>query len=180
MKNINYKTGDLILFSGKSLFSKIIKAQTMSDISHVGIVIVENGIPLICESTTLTDLIDHKNGKVIKGVQKHILKDRVSNYDGKVYYSKLLVDIPKVENMLDWLSVVHSKETKYDTKQAIFSGLFIKDFINSKPNFNKLFCSELVFKALQEGGVIAKRFNASKQNPKNIYDLPFFESKIKI
>ena len=175
-----FKTGDIIAFEGVSAFSRIIQLKTNCNISHVGIVIMEDDVPILCESTTLSDLADHETGKVVKGVQKHILADRVNTYDGKVFHCPLMVEIPNEKAMRDWLSTVHSKETKYDLGQAIFSGLFLKHFFESRPNFNKLFCSELCYKAFQEGGVISSRFNASEQNPHNIVELPFLEEMTRI
>ena len=160
-----FKAGDIIAFSGKSLFSKLIKLKTHSDISHVGIIIIENGEPIICESTTLADLPDHYTGKIIKGVQKHLLSDRVNSYNGKVYHVPLQVPLKNKEAMLEWLDTIHSKEVKYDLKQALYSGLYIKDFFGSKENLDKLFCSELCCKALQIDGCMPSSINPSAINP---------------
>ena len=174
-----FKTGDLVLFEGKGLFSTLIKIKTLSKISHVGIILIENGEPVICESTTLSDLPDMDSGEFIKGVQKHPLKERIEKYDGKIWHAPILVDLPNEKAMLNWLDVVHSKKVKYDWKQAFLSGFALKHIV-SKENFSLLFCSELCFKALKKAGVIAKRFNASQKNPKDIYNLAFIEEKRKL
>jgi len=172
-----YKTGDAVFFSGKGLFSTLIQLKTWCKISHVGIVVVEDGEPMIYESTTMTNLPDIETGKFRKGVQKHPLKERIANYDGKVYHAPITVALPNEKEALEWLNQVHAKNTKYDWKQAVLSGFLIKHFV-TKENFDMLFCSELYFKFMKKAGVISNRFNASKKNPKDILTLTFIDEML--
>ena len=160
---LELKTGDVIAFSGKGLVSNLIKWKTDSDISHVGIVLdtsVENlgKVVFLIESTTLVTIPDAITKELWKGVQIHTLSNRVNTYDGKmwVYPLKYPLAEDKKNAMQAWLRKKHYKRTPYDTVQALGSGIdLLSDTLTgNEQDFSQLFCSELVVKALQIGGVI--------------------------
>jgi hypothetical protein len=176
------KTGDVIGFSGKGRTSNIIKGATFCDISHVGIVyktLADRVI--IMESTSLNNIADCATGEFFKGVQQQYLSDRIKHYDGQVYWYALNDDIlpSKEHQMLCWLKDKHGKRTSYDTLQAIGAGLdvLLPDNIE---DFRKLFCSELVCKALQLAGMISESLNASEQTPADVVGYDCLNERIQI
>lgn len=177
----NVKSGDIIAFSGVSLFSRVIKIATKSQISHVGIAIERNGIMYVCESTTENKEPDALTGKLIKGVQLHKLKDRVKAYNGKVYYLKLKKELTKEEEETLRQSILdtHKKEVEYDMIQAIGSSLDLGrfDLLNDKNNY-KLFCSELCCEKLQVINRVDKQENYSKYRPVDIIKLRCLKRKL--
>ena len=81
------KTGDLVLFSGKSAFSATIRLVTGSRWSHVGMVMrleeFEDAM-LLLESSLLVDprVLDIESAEAVQGVQLVPLCDRLSTYSG--------------------------------------------------------------------------------------------------
>ena len=177
---------DLISFSGKGHVSNIIKGFTDSDISHVAIVHrildeKEEERVLIIESTSLVTLPDKVHGEVLKGVQIQALSERIRDYDGQVYWHKLRNPISEARQaaMYSWLLTQHTKRIKYDTVGAIRSGVDIWDYMmESKPDYEKLFCSEMVAKAYEIAGFFIG--NPSEQTPEDVVNFPFLEERLQI
>ena len=80
------KTGDIVLYSGHSLFSMAIKLATRSSWSHCGMVVKleEYDFITIWESTLLTGIKDLTSGTHKRGVQLMPLSDRVNKYKGDI------------------------------------------------------------------------------------------------
>lgn len=153
ISELNFITGDMIAFSGKGTISNIIKKWTNSDISHVACVVVEDGGIYIYESTTLVDLPDIETGKIIKGMQKHLLSNRLKNYKGQLYfYPQTLKPSPKAkEAMVAWIKDIHKQEVPYSQIEAIFAGidpimLHEIGLFTNHADFAYIFCSEAVAK----------------------------------
>ncbi len=184
-----FQTGDLLAFSGTGLFSWVIKVGTLSRISHVAVVLVEDGVPWICESTTLTTSPDGVTGEIKKGVQKHLLKNRVKQYDGEVYYYRLKKEYPEKaqQAIKEWCNKKH-KGTGYDAVQAVISGFDLFDHIPdiSEEDLEKLFCSEMYAKltniAYHAWHGYEPIANPSKENPAEVCDYEFLklQGKFKI
>ena len=164
------KTGDVIAFSGNGLTSSVIKLVTRSDISHVGIVLskAEDGRIYIIESTSLLTTPDAVTGELHKGVQIQYLSDRIRDYDGEVYHVPLIKNLKNPNDMIAWLIQKHEEQIPYDTMQAIGSALDIFIRLHNEEDFSSLFCSELITKALQLGGVVPKSINASEMHPEDV------------
>ena len=174
------RTGDVIGFSGKGRASNIIKAGTFCDISHVGMVYKTLGDRVvIMESTSLNDIADCETGEFIKGVQKQYLSDRLDTYDGQVYWYPLNKPIENDIAMIGWLADVHGKKVPYDTVQAICSALDIL-VPDNKEDFTRLFCSEMVCRALQLGGVVSDELNASEQTPADVIKYDCLDERVQI
>ena len=80
------KTGDLVLFSGATFFSSVIKWVIGGKWSHVGVVVRSRHFPgrvLLWEATTLADLADVETGRAASGVQLVYLSDRLARYAGE-------------------------------------------------------------------------------------------------
>ena len=199
---------DLISFSGKGHVSNIIKGFTDSDISHVAIVykiqdeetnihldnltredekalisddLYDKERVLIIESTSLVTLPDKIHGEYIKGVQIQALSERIKDYDGQVYWHKLRNTISEARQafMYMWLTNRHRKRIQYDTIGAVQSAIDIWDYIlESKPDYEKLFCSEMVAKAYEIAGLFIG--NPSEQTPDDVISFPFLEQRVQI
>lgn len=177
---------DLISFSGKGSVSNIIKGFTNSDISHVALVYRildenEKERVLIIESTSLVTLPDRIHGEMIKGVQIQALSERLKTYEGQVYWHKLNVPVSQARKaaMYSWLLTQHSTRVKYDTIGAIRSGVDIWDYmLESKPDYEKLFCSEMVAKVYEVAGHFIG--NPSEQTPEDVVNLAILDKRIQI
>jgi hypothetical protein len=175
---------DLISFSGKGTVSNIIKAGTNSDISHVAMVyriFDETDRVLIIESTSLVEIEDAVHGELIKGVQIQYLSNRVDSYEGQIYWHKLRTSISEARQaaMYAWLTTQHLKRIKYDPVGAVRSGIDIFDYIlESKPDYEKLFCSEMVAKAYEIAGLYIG--NPSEQTPDDVISYPFLKQRVQI
>jgi len=175
-----FHTGDRIAFSGDGWLSTAIKVGTMSKISHVGVILMREGVPWLCESTTLTTSADAITGEFTKGVQMHKLKDRVEEYEGRIYHFPLKEKYPHyVERKIKkWCFEKHSKKTGYDAVQAVVSGLGIVDYLPfiSREDYGLLFCSELCAKVANMAWVelTEKKLtaNPSKETPAEVCDYP--------
>lgn len=183
------RTGDLVAFSGKGSFSKIIKWKTKSEVSHVAMVLKtpetmkEYGEALIIESTTLVTLPDCKSRKNIKGIQMHPLSERIIEYPGDIWWYALSNPLKPIQEkgLEAWLGSMHSKEIAYDYKQAIGAGLDrLGNKLDNKQDSSRLFCSELVCMGYQHIGLLPKNINPSEQTPKEATQLPLFKRRVKI
>ena len=181
------KFGDVISFSGKGDISNLIKWETNSDISHVGIVLDTELIQgkkriVLVESTSLVNLPDLRTKEIWKGVQIHHLSQRLDNYNGQAYYHELQADLSEdcINNMKDWLFDVHGSKTPYDSAQALGSAIDIFDNLGlaNKPDFSSLFCSEMVAKVFNIAGLT--KVNPSEQTPADVVKYNFLSERIQI
>ncbi len=151
-------TGDIILFSGKGGISAGIKWGTLSQWSHVGMILKlpEYDYVTIWESTTLSNLVDLDTNKPMKGVQLVSLTDRVDKYQGKIATRKLKgVNFSKID--IDRLMVLRRviagrpyEEKKIELIKSAYDGPLGRNF----EDLSSLFCSELVAEAYQVLGLL--------------------------
>ena len=183
------KTGDVIAFSGKGRASNLIKWKTNSDYSHVGMVLdtVMGGLGktvMLVESTSLVNIPDAETKELWKGVQIHILSNRLDNYDGKAWVLPLknpISDTKQIE-MQRWLRKKHQEKTPYDTVQALGAGMDLFDNLGleNDVDFNSLFCSELVTKALQIADVVDCNINPSEMTPADVGRFSCFGDAVRL
>lgn len=86
------KTGDLVLFSGRSFAARIVRGFTGSRWSHVGLVVRQPDMPqtpLLWEATLASKAHDITEGKAFDGVQLVALDDRIASYPGLVAVRRL-------------------------------------------------------------------------------------------
>ncbi len=182
------KTGDVLAFSGKSRTSRIVRWATRSPYSHVAL-LWRARLPggfgpsvLLIESTTLVDLPDAVTRSVHKGVQLHFASQRVSAYEGKVWWVPLREPLkPAAQRKMEaWLRQTHCQRVPYDLVQAIGAGFDLLDALGleNEPDFSALFCSELVARALQIAGVIPESVNASELTPADVVGLSCFDEPV--
>jgi len=152
------KTGDLILFSGKGLFSNQIRSITDSLYSHVGMVISApyftnldyfDNKPLLLHSA----LEGHKDifGNDRFGVQISDLKEYIQNYDGRVYWRRLIGETEKgkeiINNINYKLNVIYKvvKDKAYSTDVRDFGKAAFKlNPFEENMNVDEFYCSSLM------------------------------------
>lgn len=86
------KTGDLVLFSGRSWAARLVRGFTGSRWSHVGLVVrlpEHPQTPLLWEATRASKIQDIVQGCAFDGVQLVSLDDRVAGYQGLVAVRRL-------------------------------------------------------------------------------------------
>lgn len=167
------KPGDVIAFSGRGAFSKIIKLATHSSVTHVGIILqtklLIDGNPQagffnqIIESTTL-------NG--FSGVTINRLSNHIDTYDGEMWWLPLNDTVRSKLNFKGFYDfLLHQERKPYAIPQAIKSALDALDKIPllgsatyNIEDFSKFFCSELAAAALEAGGAISS-INSSEITP---------------
>lgn len=153
------KTGDIILFSGKSAISNIIKIFSGGKWSHVGMVLrlpeFDDAV-MLWESTTLSDINDVETGVAIKGVQLVPLSQRLTSYNGEVTVRLLNKAITKpMFNALaarrKELSRKPYERGETELIKAAWDGL---GGASKGEDLSSLFCSELVAEAYQAMGLL--------------------------
>lgn len=154
------KPGDIIAFSGKKRFERLVRLTTRSIISHVGIVCRTGKNVDVVESIGLKQ--SHDGGGESGAVQCRQLVKRVEGYEGLIWWlplselSRSRFDLDKFAQFLK-----DSEGKQYDMPKSIRKVLgFIDDnpFFDlsaySQRDFSEFFCAELAAKALQAAGVI--------------------------
>lgn len=171
------KTGDILLFSGKSGISEGIKFFTVSKWSHVGMVYRfddprdAKGSIFCWESTTLSNLEDADTGKLTKGVQRVELSERLercfsSGYEISVRpLSKALTD-DMIKALNYFRHEVSGRPYELDKIQLLKSA-YDKIFGENKEDLSSLFCSELVAEAYQRMGLLTEKTPSNEYTPKD-------------
>jgi hypothetical protein len=165
------KPGDVIAFAGEGPASEIIQAATRSNISHVGIVVQLPPGPGELQSDSLR-VIESTSLDGFTGVTTSRLRDRITGYDGRVWWLPLrdsvraMMDVGKLQSFL-----LQQEGKPYDVPQAIMSGLDLLDdhaqlerATHAVEDFSCFFCSELVAGALEASGAVP-HLNASEVTP---------------
>ena len=153
------KTGDIVLFSGKSAVSNLIKLFSGGKWSHVGMVLVLDEFQkavLLWESTTLSNIPDVETKAQTKGVQLVPLSQRLSSYVGDVTVRKL--SKPVSNNMQKRLAACRKdlsrkpyERGEMELLKAAYDGI---GGASSGEDLSSLFCSELVAEAYQSMGLL--------------------------
>lgn len=181
-------TGDVIGFSGKGPVSNIIKMATKSDYSHVGMVFkIDMGggfgkSVMVIESTTIIDSPDAIHKEIYCGVQIQWLSKRLEMYDGAAWWAPLKTPLTgqPLREVEEWLRQAHNKRVPYDAAQAIGAGIDCLEGLGleNHSDFSSLFCSELVAKALQIGGMISPRINPAEETPEDVMNYKCFKAPV--
>ncbi len=161
------QTGDIVLFSGKSRISNIIKWFTKSPWSHVGMVIrsTEWDMRLLWESTTLSKLKDIQSGVARQGVQLVPLSERIKTYDGRIGIRKLETHkVIRHQPLIDFRQEVKGRKYEED-KLELFKSAYDGPFGANEEDLSSLFCSELVAEAYQIMGFISNDVASNEYTP---------------
>lgn len=182
--------GDVVAFSGCDVPSSVVKIATQSCYVHVAIVLSvdwtahhEDPI-LIAESHIDTSLPSEGSGKTLIGVQFQRLSNRIVAAQGPVWWAPLRVPLQKhqLTQMCMWLHQIESRGIPYDFPQAIGAGMDILDKVglSNQPDFEALFCSELVTRALQIANIVDPEVNPSEKTPADVMQFSCLQKPILI
>lgn len=170
------KTGDVLLFSGKSRISEGIKFFTRSKWSHVGMVYVVKdnggGTSVFCwESTTLSDLKDAETGRRTKGVQRVELSERLERCFADDYQITVRqLTKPLSDTMLHALDAFrHEVSGRPYEKNLIQLLKSAYDGVlgDNKEDLSSLFCSELLAEAFERMGLLPEAVASNEYTPKD-------------
>ena len=170
----NFKTGDVMLFSGKGAISHGIKLLTCSNWSHVGMVLKlpETDTVFLWESTTLSNLADAIDGKKKKGVQLVLLSDRLRTYGGDAsvrHLKDFTVDGDKYINLMKFRTEIRNKpyeKSEMELMRAAYDG----PWGHNEEDLSSLFCSEMVAEAYQRLGLLPVKKPSNEYTPRDFSD----------
>ncbi len=167
------KPGDVIAFSGKGHFSEIIKWATRASVSHVGIILQSQIVDMEeGDNRYFNQIIESTSLKDFSGVTINRLSDRVSSYNGEMWWLPLSDASRAKLNTIKFYNFLFKQDHKpYDMPQAVKSALDTLDNVplvggatHNIEDFDKFFCSELAAAGLKKGGVI-KKINSAEVTP---------------
>jgi hypothetical protein len=188
------RTGDVFAFSGKGNTSNLIKNFTHSKYSHVGMALwitplhsLVNRL-FIIESTTLNTLPDI-DGSYRRGVQIIPMAQRLEGYVGQCWWLPIkqpLLDDDEKTKLTSWLFQREASHVDYDTTQAIKAAIdpekwprpfrwlhgLLSRWTDNKEDLKKMFCSELVTKALQVINRVPPEVISSEMLPSDVVLFP--------
>ncbi len=154
---MDFRPGDVVGFSGEGGISFAVNILSYGipwySISHVGILGEHEGELLLFESTTLSNLPCVIQGKSVEGVQAVRLKDRVREYDGKVFWYPLVNPLFASDRQHLHQFLIDQIGKPYDLIGALRAGGKIWAWMEShlrEADLNFLFCSELVASSLNK------------------------------
>lgn len=176
--------GDIIAFGGNSLFSRWTKLTTRSVVTHVAIVTKtkmrdesNRCFNHVMEATSF-------NGK--RGVMTNRLSERISSYDGDVWWLPLSDTSRSVfeQNKTHFFDFMVEQDGKhYDVWQLFGSAVDALDdhpvfggITYNQEDFDSWFCSELIAEGLKTAGVISG-VNASEVTPVDICRFNIFKKR---
>jgi hypothetical protein len=176
---MSLNTGDILLFRGTGIISKLLEYFGVSKYSHVGIVLknpsfinpeLQDGIYIL--ESGFHNTPDIENNKLKKGVQIHHIDDVLKEYSkGTVYVRKLYCERNDVfyKKLNEIHKEIHDKPYDLNICDWIYAKYNLTHTIpeNSKFRTTKSFwCSALVSYILCELGVIDKDINWSLIAPR--------------
>lgn len=160
------KTGDVVLFSGRGLFSLGIRIGTGSKWSHVGMILRLDDFDFVClwESTTLSNIADLSTGQRTKGVQLVGMMDRIKDYEGEISIRQLRgVELNKdqVGVLRQFRHELKGRPYEQDRWELLHSA---SPFTN-REDLSSIFCSELVAETYQRLGLLDKSKPSNEYTP---------------
>lgn len=171
---IEWKTGDIVAFSGFGRTSVIVNLVTYGipywSASHVGIIGEHGGEQLLFESTTLSNIPCVIQERSFQGVQAVHLEDRVLSYDGRAWLYPIYRPLFGFE--ADRLNEFLHQQVgvPYDMVGGMRSAGVGLSWIESRlrgEDLELLFCSELVAAAHNLIGLLQTE-NSSRWSPNKL------------
>lgn len=167
------RTGDIVLCSGNTLFSRIVRRVTRSEWSHCGLIVEhpDTGELCIWESTTPTEVADLELGMPVDGVQLVPMHERLRTYPGHVAVRRL--DADRTREMLDALHEFRMESAGRPFDRDVFELLraaFDSQAFGLEDNIEdlaKYFCSELLAEAYQRMGLLPPDPPSNEYTPKD-------------
>jgi hypothetical protein len=151
------RTGDLVLYAGKGVFSASIKRLTRCKWAHVGLVIRDRpaDLPQLWEATTLADMPDLETGQAFPGVRLVMLEEALTAYSGEV--AVRLLDVKRTKKMLADLEAFRQEMLgrPYEKNEAQMIRATRKGPLRNRvEDLSSVFCSELIAAAYQRMGLL--------------------------
>jgi hypothetical protein len=155
------RTGDLLLFGGRTWFSHLVEAFSDSPWSHVGMVMRLPQYDFVClyEATALHDLQDLDTQTVHDGVQLVPLSQRVRSYHGDISYRKLHGFELNDTHHHQLLKLRHTfrgrpwEKNNLELIRAMWASI-VGPSRHGRVDLSSFFCSELVSKCYQTLGLL--------------------------
>lgn len=166
------KTGDILLFSGSSLFSNAIKFVTETPWTHVAVIIRKGKAVYVLQAIFETSKYYYDyltRTKRNSGVMMNRLSDVIDEDEGKVYYRKLRIG-KRLFNPLTvekFLAEVTGK--KYEMNPVTLVSSATRE--NMGEDTTSYFCSELVIDFWRHNGILDTRH--VRTNPQNVIPSDF-------
>lgn len=164
-----FKTGDIVLFSGRCFVSRFIQLITWSKWSHVGIIISDDtthGILLLYESTHGSNLTCLDIGSKTSGVRAVPLEKTILAYNGIVAIRKVIKpDYTSRYKLRLYRNKVAGRPFEQDLKQIVGSASIFK-FLRRSGDLKSIFCSEHVAEAFKALGWMDRSKPSSWFTPK--------------
>lgn len=164
-------TGDILFFSGNGPISNIIKLMSNSPWSHVGLLVKSDDLDilLVWEATTLSNVPDLSEGRIISGVQTVDASSRINMFDGSVSVRRFggFVDSTMIGKLKDFRLELKGKPYESSRWELIKS---LVDFGFSKENtedFSSIFCSEMLAEAFERMGILDGKMPANEYVPRD-------------
>lgn len=172
------KTGDLILFHGVQVTSKLIEIIEWSFWSHVGMVVLPQDIglsgeePLFWESTSSGDgLMDYLSGKpkesgpMLVSLGERIRVDLNQHYDThfKVKYLNRPMDPGELQKLRDFMTKAHDRGFP-SAENALKYYIEGRSYNKQSPE-KEVFCSELTAETFVELGFFSSDYVANGYCP---------------
>lgn len=150
---------DIMLFSGTSLVSEAIKKATDSIYSHVGLIVKFK----TTDGTNVDMVIEAVNPFVAMIPLANILfnyKDTGKPYPGQLYVASLKDGLSAGQSKrISYASIEHIGR-KYDNMSIVRQALNDLLHLSLSDNDNhRVICSELVYKAYAQGGILLNKEN---------------------
>jgi hypothetical protein len=171
------KTGDVILFSGEGALSWIVKLATLSEWSHIGMVIKCKEITEGIKDPDLKDpndlylwhstfpveekVIDVLTGEPKEGVQLSPLKQYLEAYKGLVVVRRISITNIKCSDIGYWILSESKKQYERNFEELISASCRF----GYKGNIDYYFCSELYIETLVQWGVIERKRPSNQYTP---------------
>lgn len=165
------KTGDIVLFSGRSVAARVVQFFTGSPWSHVGIIICSEelpGQPLLWEATRLSKVRDVRCGQPADGVQLVSLQERLASYDGVVAFRRLAQPPTpdKLAGVSEWMASWHGKPYRN------YVGQWLRGLLQSQGLGFQAggFCSELVAEVYRRWQILPMQRPSHHYVPRDFCD----------
>lgn len=177
------KTGDLILFHGMSMSSKVNELFTGCEWSHVGMIIRPEDIGIVStdklllwESNTLVNLDDvelekPKEGPMLVDLHQRIMTDLSGKHDNKfiIRYNTCEVSREMLVQLRTFIKAVHMDsfpKTDFDLRKEVFEGVVLDIQVDN----GDYFCSQLIADTYMQMGIITSKYPTNSYEPKDFSD----------
>ena len=179
------QSGDLCLFRGKGLASRVIlwfcsifsKFKPIT-FSHIGFIVTDKDRVMLCESTTLTFKRTSDDGYAKRGVRLVPLSQLVIMYPGEICVRQLTAT--RTSRMLEQLNAyvsVHLGKPYEKHLTELMGSAWNNDWYKGNDN-DSFFCSELVAGLYKIWGLLPDAYAADKYSPEAFTDGGLVDFKI--